>query len=85
LSRSWSHASNSVQGVNTTVFRKNTADTFKAQPIVFRARSAANLRSRWSVFQRGVQKLLWADKQYWSSISSRDFEENTVVHVTKLY
>ena len=58
LSRSWSHTSKSVQGMNFTVFWENTDDSFKSQPEVFRARSAASLRSRWSVLQRVVQKYL---------------------------
>jgi len=58
LSRSWSLTSKSMQGVNFTIFWENTDDSFKTQPEVLRARSAASLRSRWSVPQRVVQKYL---------------------------
>jgi len=71
--------------MNITVFWEKTADTFKTQPEVFRARSAASLRSRWSVLQRVVQKYLSADKQYRSSIPSGEVEEDTVACVMKLY
>ena len=58
LSRFWSHTSKSVQGMNCTVFWENTDDSFKTEPEVFRARSAASLCSRWFVLQRVVQKYL---------------------------
>jgi len=55
-SRSWSHTSDSEQGMTFTVFWENTYELFKTQPEVPRARSTASLRLRWSVFQRFVQK-----------------------------
>jgi len=71
--------------MNIIVFWEKTADTFKTQPEVLRARSAARLRSRWSVLQRVVQKYLSADKQYRRSIPSEEVEEDTVASVMKLY
>jgi len=71
--------------MNIIVFWEKTADTFKTQPEVLRARSAARLRSRWSVLQRVVQKYLSADKQYRRSIPSGEVEEDTVASVMKLY
>jgi len=71
--------------MNITVFWEKTADTFKTQPEVFRARLVARLRSRWSVLQRIVQQYLLAGKQYRSSVPTGEVEEDTVASVMKLY